>query len=185
MVFLFFRKFNPSQIKIRCGEHNLADEEEERISYQERVLKSISIHPLYIEGAENDPKLYNDVAIVHTEEAFDLTAGNVNTICLPDSVNQDNFSENDCHTMGWGTFNDTEPVTNIQNYMKQVILNRVDNEECGTILKEREETTNNFELHSSFICAGRGGVDKEGNPNDVCKGDGGGPLVCQQQGKDK
>ena len=69
--------------------------------------------------------------------------------------------------------------------MKQVILNRVNNEECGTILKEREETTNNFKLHPSFICAGRGGLDNEGNPNDVCKGDGGGPLVCQQQGKDK
>ena len=185
MVFLFFSKLNPSQIKIRCGEHNLADEAEERYKYQERAIKSISIHPLYLEGAANDPKLYNDVAIVHTEEAFDLTTGNVNTICLPDSVNEDNFSENDCHTMGWGTFNDTEPVTDIQNYMKKVILNRVDNEECGTILKEREETTNNFELHPSFICAGRGGVDKEGNPNDVCKGDGGGPLVCQQQGKDR
>ena len=103
---------------------------------------------MYIDG-ENDPKLYNDVAIVHTEEAFELTQ-NVNTICLPDSVNEDNFSKNDCHTMGWGTFNEDEPVNQIQNYMKKVILNRYDFDQCESVLRAQEETTNTFNLHQSF-----------------------------------
>ena len=119
--------------------------------------------------------MYNDVGIVHTKEAFDIKP-NVNTICLPDSVTDDNFSKNDCHTMGWGTLNDKEPDDIIQNYMKKVVLNRVDFDECNSILKVRNETKNSFKLHSSFICAGG---EKE---KDVCKGDGGGPLVCQQQG---
>ena len=86
------------------------------------------------------------------------------------------FSKDDCHTMGWGTFNEEEPVNLIQNYMKKVILNRYDFDQCQSVLRAQEETTNSFNLHESFICAG-GVADK-----DVCKGDGGGPLVCQQQG---
>ena len=119
--------------------------------------------------------MYNDVGILHTKEAFDIRP-NVNTICLPDSITEDHFNKNDCHTMGWGTFHKDEPTNLTQNYMKRVVLNRVDFGECDSILKGRNETKNSFKLHSSFICAGG---EKE---KDVCKGDGGGPLVCQQQG---
>ena len=135
----------------------------------------ITIHPLYLEGKPDNLKLFNDLALVHTTEAFEI-APNVNTICLPDSITEDNFSKDDCHTMGWGTINEDEPISDIQNYMKNVILNRVDNEVCDQTLRARNETADKFTLHSSFICAGgRAGQD-------VCRGDGGGPLVCQQQG---
>ena len=135
----------------------------------------ITIHPLYLEGRPDNFKLYNDLALVHIEQAFDL-APNINTICLPDSVTEDNFSENDCYTMGWGTINEDEPISDIQYYMKNIIINRVDSEECNKTLRARNETTANFELHSSVICAG----GREGES--FCRGDEGGPLVCQQQG---
>ena len=79
--------------------------------------------------------------------------------------------------MGWGTLkeNDTQAIE-IESYMKKVILNRVDNDQCESILQSRDETPDRFILHSSFLCAG----GRKGE--DVCKGDGGGPLVCQQQG---
>ena len=69
----------------------------------------ITIHPLYIEGRPDNLKLYNDLALVHTTESFDI-APNVNTICLPDSITEDNFSKDDCHTMGWGTITEDEPI---------------------------------------------------------------------------
>ena len=170
-----FSNLKPEEILVRCGDWDITDDYTERLEHQDRKVNSVSIHPLYTEGRSDDLKLYNDVGIVHTKEAFDIKP-NVNTICLPDSVTDDNFSKNDCHTMGWGTLNDKEPDNIIQNYMKKVVLNRVDFDECNSILKVRNETKNSFKLHSSFICAGG---EKE---KDVCKGDGGGPLVCQQQG---
>ena len=72
-------------------------------------------------------------------------------MCLPDSVNEDNFSEKNCHTMGWGTLreNDTHAVE-IESYMKKVILNRVDNDQCESILQSRDETPNRFTFHKNL-----------------------------------
>ena len=175
VINLFYdRDFKPEDIKIRCGDWDITGTVE-RFAHQDRNAKVITIHPFYIHGAEDNLKLYYDLALVHTTQAFEITAW-VNTICLPDSITEDNFSKDDCHTMGWGTINEDEPTSDIQNYMKNVILNRVDNEECNQTLRARDETSDNFKLHSSFICAG----GRKGE--DVCRGDGGGPLVCQQQG---
>ena len=172
---IFFSELKPDQIQIRCGDWDITDDTTERFLHQDRRVEAITIHPLYTPGRPDDPKLHNDIAIIHTKDAFEIMP-NVNTICLPDSVDEDNFSKNDCHTMGWGTFNEDEPIELIQNYMKKVVLNRVNRDVCNRILKADNRTKNSFDLHSSFICAG-GEADK-----DVCKGDGGGPLVCQQQG---
>ena len=105
---------------------------------------------------------------------------NVNTICLPPSLNEENYSKENCHTMGWGTLNVDDPVDQIQDYMKKVVLNSVPKEEC----EEKLKATGNFtseRLHNSFICAG----GEVGDQKDVCKGDGGGPLVCKKQGERK
>ena len=45
------------------------------------------------------------------------------------------------------------------------------------------QVSNTFKLHESFICAG--GKEDPDKLNDVCKGDGGGPLVCKKQGERK
>ena len=104
---------------------------------------------------------------------------NVNTICLQSSLNEENYSKENCHTMGWGTLNADDPVDQIQDYMKKVVLNRIPQDECEKKLRASPNTTNNFELHESFICAGGKKGERDTN---VCKGDGGGPLVCKEQG---
>ena len=82
--------------------------------------------------------------------------------------------------MGWGTTRENDTLEDgIENYMKQIILNRVDNDKCQSMLRATDNISDTFKLHSSHICAG----GKEGE--DVCRGDGGGPLVCQQQGDPK
>ena len=75
---------------VRCGEWDIAETEGERYEHQDREAKSISIHPLYTRGKSDNLKLYYDVGLVHTMEAFEFQP-NVNTICLPDSVTEDNF----------------------------------------------------------------------------------------------
>ena len=169
------RDYKAEEIRIRCGDWDIFGTDE-RFAHQDKNANVITIHPRYINGREDNLKLYYDLALIHTTDAFEIEP-NVNPICLPDSVSQDNFSEDDCHTMGWGTINENDSITDIQQHMKKVKLDRVDNDICERKLRARNETTDNFELHSSFICAGgRAGED-------VCRGDGGGPLVCQQLGK--
>ena len=86
----FSRKYKPEELMVRCGEWDIAETEGERYVHQDRTAKSISIHPLYTRGKSDNLKLYYDVGLVHTTEAFEFQP-NVNTICLPDSVTEDNF----------------------------------------------------------------------------------------------
>nr|XP_053628339.1 venom prothrombin activator vestarin-D1-like [Cherax quadricarinatus] len=60
-----------------------------------------------------------------------------------------------------------------QKIMKSVTLPLVNYSDCVTRLR-RTRLGRYFQLHKSFTCAG-GEKDK-----DACKGDGGGPLACQQ-----
>ena len=86
----FSRKYKPEELMVRCGEWDIAETEGERYVHQDRRAKTISIHPLYTRGKSDNLKLYYDVGLVHTTEAFEFQP-NVNTICLPDSVTEDNF----------------------------------------------------------------------------------------------
>ena len=161
---------------VRCGEWNIADTDE-RYEHQDRKVMAITKNPLFTRGRSDNLKLYNDIALVHTVEPFELV-NNVNTICLPPDLEEENYSKKNCHTMGWGTFEEDEPVDLIQNYMKKVVIDRVPNDECENRIKASGKVANSFKLHESFICAG----GKEGEEEkDVCKGDGGGPLVCKEQ----
>ena len=51
----------------------------------------------------------------------------------------------------------------------------VENQECQNLLRENTRLGPFFELDESFLCAGgQKGVD-------TCKGDGGSPLVCEEE----
>ena len=63
-----------------------------------------------------------------------------------------------------------------QTTLRKVDLPIVDNASCQSRLRGTRLGPS-FQLHSSFICAG-------GQENrDTCYKDGGGPLVCQDQGR--
>jgi len=59
-----------------------------------------------------------------------------------------------------------------QAELRKIDLPIIDRESCQTRLRSTK-LGQYFQLHGSFICAG-GETDR-----DMCRGDGGGPLVCQ------
>jgi secreted trypsin-like serine protease len=84
------------------------------------------------------------------------------------------FSNQRCWVTGWGkdAFGD---AGNYQHVMKEVDVPVVANPECERRLRQTRLGFD-FALHPGFMCAG----GEEGK--DACKGDGGGPLVCEVNG---
>jgi secreted trypsin-like serine protease len=84
------------------------------------------------------------------------------------------FSNRRCWVSGWGkdAFGD---AGNYQHVMKEVDVPVVSNPECERRLRQTR-LGSDFALHPGFLCAG----GEEGK--DACKGDGGGPLVCEVGG---
>ena len=79
-----------------------------------------------------------------------------------------------CWTTGWGkdAFDDHSKYSNL---LKEVNLPVVSNHVCEQQMRQTR-LGHSFTLHPGFICAG----GEEGK--DACKGDGGGPMVCERQG---
>ena len=143
--------------------------------HQDRKVDSFTLHPRFV---DNPDRLYNDIALVHVKKDFDLAdeendeSMNVAPICLPAFGDSDFLmGRDDCVSMGWGkkTFDSAE----YEETMKQVSLPMVENEECQKALTMNTKLWSTWKLHKSFVCAG--GIEGE----DVCDGDGGGPLVCR------
>ena len=162
-----------SDLTVRCGEWDLFQEDngDELYKHQDRQVQFVSIHPWYIHALNGKRKLYNDIAILHTEHEFEL-APNLDTICLPTIPEQreQNYDPSNCVVVGWGK-DAPGDLGNFQQAMKQVNLSIVDNDECQDKLRQTR-LGSNFILNKSFLCAG----GEEGK--DSCEGDGGGPLVC-------
>lgn len=79
-----------------------------------------------------------------------------------------------CWTTGWGKDGWGEHGK-YQNILKEVDVPIVQQEQCQAQLKQTR-LGYDFKLHPGFVCAG----GEEGK--DACKGDGGGPMVCEQGG---
>lgn len=115
-----------------------------------------------------DEKFHNNVALLILNEEADLNK-HINPICLPSA--DDNFDGMRCMVSGWGKDN-FKPDGKYSEVLKKVELSVVPRKECKGIFKSTRLGPF-FRLHSSFMCAGgEAGVD-------VCKGDGGSPLVCK------
>jgi len=166
---------NPSDMVVRCGDHDIKKEKEPKKS-QERQVKTLSIHPRY-SGID---KVHNDVALVHLQDEFVLDS-HLDTICLPEFPDQRNGNYQkgklDCSVQGWGKDSFGEGG-DYQAALRQIHLPVVENDECQNLLR-KTRLPDNFDLHDSFLCAG--GSSKGGE--DACEGDGGGPLVCRQNDK--
>uniref|UniRef100_A0A1Y1N5M6 Phenoloxidase-activating factor 2 n=1 Tax=Photinus pyralis TaxID=7054 RepID=A0A1Y1N5M6_PHOPY len=148
--------------KIRAGEWDISGTNE-LYPHQDRGIKETIVHPRYRSGT-----LFYDVALLVLESPVQLTE-NVDVVCLPDKstvVSSNLF----CYGTGWGRKVFTEEKTN-STILKKVELAVVDREACLKRLKSTR-LGSHFKLHETFICAG-GEIGL-----DLCKGDGGGPLVC-------
>ncbi|XP_043260666.1 uncharacterized protein LOC122402150 [Colletes gigas] len=155
-------------LRVRLGEWDV-NHDVEFYPYIERDVASIHVHPEFYAGT-----LYNDIAILRFDHQVDFQRNpHVNPACLPDK--RDDFARSRCWTTGWGkdAFGD---FGKYQNILKEVDVPVTSNLICEQQMR-RTRLGPGFNLHPGFICAG----GEEGK--DACKGDGGGPMVCERNGR--
>ncbi|KAK2586802.1 hypothetical protein KPH14_011827 [Odynerus spinipes] len=154
-------------LRARLGEWDV-NHDVEFYPYIERDIVSVYVHPEFYAGT-----LYNDIAILKLDHPVDFEKNpHISPACLPNK--HDDFNGARCWTTGWGkdAFGD---FGKYQNILKEVDVPVVSNQLCESQMK-RTRLGPSFNLHPGFVCAG----GEEGK--DACKGDGGGPMVCERQG---
>ncbi|CAH2039689.1 unnamed protein product, partial [Iphiclides podalirius] len=161
------KSYKGFELRVRLGEWDV-NHDVEFYPYIERDVVSVHVHPLYYAGT-----LDNDLAILKLEHPVDWTKyPHISPACLPDKYTE--YAGQRCWTTGWGkdAFGD---YGKYQNILKEVDVPILAHGQCQQQLKQTR-LGYNYELNPGFICAG----GEEGK--DACKGDGGGPLVCERSG---
>uniref|UniRef100_A0A336LLK6 Phenoloxidase-activating factor 2 n=1 Tax=Culicoides sonorensis TaxID=179676 RepID=A0A336LLK6_CULSO len=156
---------NAYDLRVRLGEWDV-NHDVEFYPFVERDVSSITIHPQYYAGT-----LENDIAILKLDRPVDLAqAPHIGIPCLPDTRND--FTGKRCWTTGWGkdAFGD---FGKYQNILKEVDVPVISHGQCQAQLRQTR-LGYTYNLNPGMLCAG----GEEGK--DACKGDGGGPLVCEQ-----
>ncbi|EZA61689.1 hypothetical protein DMN91_003623 [Ooceraea biroi] len=154
-------------LRARLGEWDV-NHDVEFYPYIERDIVSVFVHPEFYAGT-----LANDIAILKLDHDVDFGKNpHISPACLPDK--HDDFTGARCWTTGWGkdAFGD---YGKYQNILKEVDVPIVSNHVCEQQMR-RTRLGPSFNLHPGFVCAG----GEEGK--DACKGDGGGPMVCERHG---
>jgi secreted trypsin-like serine protease len=151
-----------SDIKVRLGEWNTQSTNEVFL-HKDFSAEKVTIHQKF-----NNKSLHNDIAIIKLSKEVKFEP-HIRPVCLP-KPNQ-SFTNQWCVTTGWGK--NAFEGGQYANILKEVTVPVVDSDICQEALR-KTKLGHNFVLHSGFLCAG----GQEGR--DSCKGDGGGPLVCQQ-----
>lgn len=154
-------------LRVRLGEWDV-NHDVEFYPYIERDIAAVTVHPEFYAGT-----LYNDLAILRMDKPVDYNKyPHISPACLPNP--RDDYTGTRCWTTGWGkdAFGD---FGKYQNILKEVDVPIVGQSQCHRQLQQTR-LGYEFKLHPGFICAG----GEEGK--DACKGDGGGPLVCERSG---
>ncbi|XP_018802350.1 PREDICTED: uncharacterized protein LOC108977211 isoform X2 [Bactrocera latifrons] len=158
---------NGFDLRARLGEWDV-NHDVEFFPYIERDVVSVHIHPEYYAGT-----LDNDLAILKLDHPVDFTKNpHISPACLPDKFSD--FTGSRCWTTGWGkdAFGDHGKY---QNILKEVDVPILSHHQCESQLRQTR-LGYSYKLNPGFVCAG----GEEGK--DACKGDGGGPLVCERNG---
>ncbi|RLU22623.1 hypothetical protein DMN91_004901 [Ooceraea biroi] len=151
----------PEDLVARFGQWNIESNVQPLPSQEANILDIIS-HPSYYSGG-----LFHDVAVLILEKPVVYNV-NVLPVCLPEQ-GMVFAAGTRCYGTGWGS---GSIGSEYQSELRKVNLPIVDRADCQTRL-QNTKLGQYFQLHGSFICAG-------GETNrDMCRGDGGGPLVCQ------
>ncbi|CAG9087960.1 unnamed protein product [Plutella xylostella] len=154
-------------LRVRLGEWDV-NHDVEFFPYIERDVLSVHVHPQYYAGT-----LDNDLAILKLQSPVEWTKyPHISPACLPDKYTD--YAGQRCWTTGWGkdAFGD---YGKYQNILKEVDVPIHGHNQCQQQLRQTRLGFN-YELNPGFLCAG----GEEGK--DACKGDGGGPLVCERGG---
>ncbi|XP_015379949.1 PREDICTED: uncharacterized protein LOC107173785 [Diuraphis noxia] len=161
------KTYQEQDLRVRLGEWDV-NHDVEFYPYVETDVVNMVINREFYAGT-----LYNDLAILRMDKPVDFSRNpHISPACLPDAFSD--FTGQRCWTTGWGkdAFGD---YGKYQNILKEVDVPVISNRQCETQLQQTR-LGYDFKLHNGFICAG----GEEGK--DACKGDGGGPLVCERAG---
>ncbi|PZC84259.1 hypothetical protein B5X24_HaOG205454 [Helicoverpa armigera] len=161
------KSYKGFELRVRLGEWDV-NRDVEFYPYIERDIVSVHVHPLYYAGT-----LDNDLAILKMDHPVEWTKfPHISPACLPDKYTD--YAGQRCWTTGWGkdAFGD---YGKYQNILKEVDVPILSHGQCQQQLRQTR-LGYNYELNPGFLCAG----GEEGK--DACKGDGGGPLVCERSG---
>jgi len=159
--------YTPYDIRVRLGEWDV-NHDVEFYPFVERDVTAIKIHPQYYAGT-----LQNDIAIMRLNQKVDLTlTPHIGIPCLP--THEVNFGGKRCWTTGWGK-NSFGQGGSYQNILKEVDVPVVNRGHCQSLLRQTRLGPS-YNLSPGMLCAG----GEEGK--DACKGDGGGPLTCMNNG---
>ncbi|XP_076335129.1 uncharacterized protein LOC143238626 isoform X2 [Tachypleus tridentatus] len=159
------RKFQKGDLKVRLGEWDV-HREDEFYPFIEKYIKEVHVHPRFYPG-----NLKNDIALLLLDSPVALTFPHISPACLPDF--RDHFGNQRCWVSGWGK-DGFGALGEYQNVLREVDLPIVGFKDCEIRL-QHTRLGPGFRLHPGFLCAG-------GEPGkDACEGDGGSPLVCENQ----
>ncbi|XP_044735349.1 uncharacterized protein LOC123297666 isoform X1 [Chrysoperla carnea] len=161
------KTYSGFDLRVRLGEWDV-NHDVEFYPYIERDVISVHVHPEFYAGT-----LYNDLAVLKLDKPVDWTRSpHISPACLPDPYTD--YTGTRCWTTGWGkdAFGD---FGKYQNILKEVDVPIINQQQCQQQL-QNTRLGFDFKLHPGFICAG----GEEGK--DACKGDGGGPMVCERNG---
>ncbi|XP_030756473.1 protein masquerade [Sitophilus oryzae] len=150
-------------IYVRVGDHDLTKK------YGSPGAQTLQVETTYIHHNHNSQTLDNDVALLKLKGSVELKEG-VCLVCLPGrGVNKSAGQR--CIVTGYGYMKEAGPIP---LKVREAEIPIVSDSEC--IRKVNSVTEKIFILPAGSFCAG----GEEGN--DACQGDGGGPLVCEDDG---
>ncbi|XP_018332296.1 protein masquerade [Agrilus planipennis] len=150
-------------IYVRVGDHDLTKK------YGSPGAQTLRVATTYIHHNHNSQTLDNDIALLKLHGQAELKEG-VCLVCLP-ARGVNHAAGKRCTVTGYGYMGESGPIP---LRVREAEIPIVSDPECRR--KVNAVTEKIFILPASSFCAG----GEQGN--DACQGDGGGPLVCQDDG---
>jgi len=135
------------------------------LKHQEFNVSDIRIHPFF-----NNATLVNDIALLKLEQPAKKKQ-NIDVVCVPGESQVQATTSRKCFVTGWGRRTESSEHSVI---LKEISVPLWDQRKCNAALQAQFGPT--YTLPSTALCAGSEG-------RDACDGDGGGPLVCQEDGQ--
>lgn len=148
---------------VRLGEHNISTVDDCIVEPTETIcaepvqdipVESVTIHENY-----SSTKFANDIALIRLARPADPTKSNVNTICLPETIERAVLQQNTRLTIaGWGQ---TENSRGISDELLKATVPFVSLEKCDEIFKNASKNVQLYE--QSDTCRGDSGNFKPFN----------------------
>ncbi|XP_026556645.1 enteropeptidase [Pseudonaja textilis] len=157
---VYGRNLKPSRWKAFLGLHTNLN-----LSYPQTVSREIDqiiINPHYNKRTKD-----SDIALIHLQFRVNYT-DYIQPICFPEK-NKQFLPGTKCSIAGWGKT--TQEANSISSILQEAEVPLITHQKCKELMPE-------YNITENMICAGydKGGID-------ACKGDSGGPLMCQENKK--